>query len=116
MTGRRPSPRQAPGAGAFRRAVTLLARVSAPDGAGGAQIAYVPDTDVWAIVERLSSVRDIAGDRSVRLRRLSVTIRFRDGIALGDRLRFEAVDYDITSLEDADDRGARLTLICEEAA
>lgn len=114
--GARMTGRVKTGAGTLRRTVTTLASISAPDGTGGNAIAYVPDTDIWAMVRRLSSVGDVAGDRAIRLRRLSVTIRRTPDLHPGSRLRFDGDDYEITSIEDADDQALRLTLICEEVA
>lgn len=102
--------------GALRHRIKFLAPLRTPDNGGGASLAWVPGALVWASVERLTSTRDFAGDRSNRLKRIAATIRRRADIVLGQRLRFDAVDYEIVSVEDADDRGRRLTLVCEEVS
>ena len=101
--------------GALRNRIEILTPSRIADGAGGAAVDWLAGPSLWAAVERLASTRDFSGDRTRRLRRLAATVRYRNDIALGDRLRFDGAVYDITSIEDGpDDR--RLTLVCEEAA
>ncbi|MEO0400303.1 MAG: phage head closure protein [Pseudomonadota bacterium] len=99
--------------GKLNAEVTLLTLSSVADGGGGALANWTAGAVVWADIEELSSATDIAGDRSVRLRRIAATIRQRAGLILGGRVRFDGVDFDVTSIEDADD-DTRVTLVCEE--
>ena len=99
--------------GALRNRVDLLTPSRLPDNGGGARVDWLAGPALWAQVDRLSSTRDFSGDRERRLRRIAATVRYRNDIALGDRLRFDGAVYDIVSIEDgADDR--RLVLVCEE--
>lgn len=100
--------------GTLRHKIELLTPSRDADEGGGAAISWLPGPELWARVERLTSTRDIAGDRNARLKRIAVTIRFRTDIALGQRLTFDNSDYDVVSIESDDDRDRRLTLVCEE--
>ncbi|MEM9494846.1 MAG: head-tail adaptor protein [Pseudomonadota bacterium] len=100
--------------GLHRHKIELLAPVRTPDAGGGASLVWAPETALWARIDRLSSTRDFAGDRTNRLRRIAATIRQRTDIALGARIGFDGAVYEVTSIED-DAPGRRITLICEEA-
>lgn len=102
--------------GALRHKIELLTLSRRDDDGGGAAIAWFPGPDLWARVERLTSTRDITGDRTRRLKRIATTIRYRTDIVLGQRIRFETDVYEVASLESDDDRDRLLTLICEEVA
>ncbi|MGE0409795.1 MAG: head-tail adaptor protein [Amphiplicatus sp.] len=101
--------------GQLRKRIEILAPARAPDEAGGASLLWTSVETVWAGLERLASARDFSGDRAGHLRRLAATIRFRDGIGLGARLRFDNVDYEIVSIESLGDKERFLVLTCEEA-
>lgn len=100
--------------GKLNSEIVLLTLSTTADGGGGALRQWSAGATVWADIEELSSTSNIAGDRSVRLRRIAARLRRRTGLALGGRVRFDDVDFDITSIEDADE-DARVTLVCEEA-
>ena len=100
--------------GALRHQVELLQGTRTQDGGGGAALVWTVSATLWADVERLSSTPDFAGDRNVRLARREAVVRRRSDLAIGGRLRFQGVDYQITSIEDADTRGTKIALICEE--
>ena len=100
--------------GLLRKRIEILEASRTPDEAGGASLQWTPVETVWAGLERLASTRDFTGDRAAHLRRLAATIRFRDGVLLGQRLRFEAVDYEIVSIESLGDKDKKLVLVCEE--
>ncbi len=100
----------------MRETIALLTPAPAPDEGGGRRLDYVEGSRLWAEIARLPTTQDFLGDRRRRLRRLAVTIRTRRDIAPGARIRLAGDDYEVASIEDADDRGRRLTLICEEIA
>ena len=100
--------------GALRHKIELLTLSRIADDGGGATVAWLPGPDLWARVERLTSTRDIAGDRTQRLKRIEATIRYRTDVVLGQQIRFEGDPYEVVSIESNDDRDRRLTLICEE--
>ena len=91
-------------------------RCSAPDAGGGASHAWTTVETVWAGLARLSSVRDTLGGRGVKRRRIAATIRWRNDVAPGGRVRESGVDYEIVSIESDDGRERRMTLVCEEVA
>lgn len=99
----------------FRYQIELLQRSETRDEAGGASALWTPAATVWAGVEHLSAVGAIIGDRGRRIRRVKALVRSRPDFAIGARIRFEAVDYDIVSIESDDERGRRVFLIGEEA-
>ena len=98
----------------FRFQIELLARGEAPDGAGGAAVSWQPAASIWAAVEHLSAVGAVIGDRGRRIRRIKVLVRSRSDFVIGARIRYEAVDYEIASIDSDDERGRRVFLICEE--
>lgn len=100
--------------GAFRRRIEILASSRVGDGAGGASIAWSPVESLWAGVERLSSAPDVTGEASRRLKRIAASVRARSALAIGQRVVLDAEIYEIVSIESADDKERRLTLICEE--
>ncbi|MGF1545154.1 MAG: head-tail adaptor protein [Parvularculaceae bacterium] len=100
--------------GALRNEIAVLAPSATDDAAGGRALDWAPSATLWARVTRLSSVRGVDGARAVRLARIAATVRQGANVALGGRVRFAGVDYEIVSIEDADDR-RRVTLVCEEA-
>lgn len=99
--------------GALRNKVEMLTPTRVDDDAGGAAIVWLPGPELWARIERLTSTQDFTGDRSNRLKRIAATMRYRTDVVLGQRLRFDNVDYEVVSIED-EDPGRRLTLVCEE--
>ena len=102
--------------GALRHKITLLTEVLVADSGGGASSVWSPAHTVWAQVERLQSTQDFLGERRRRLKRIAAAIRMRGDVEPGGRISFDGETYEITSIEDGDDRGRRLTLVCEEVA
>ncbi len=100
--------------GSLRHKIELLSAERTADEAGGASLAWSAGAELWARVERLTSTRDFSGDRDNRLKRIAATVRWRSGVALGGRLRFDGADYEIVSIESDDGREKHLTLVCEE--
>jgi len=87
------------------------ARIS--DEGGGAATAWNFVETLWCAIERLPSFRDGVGERANHYRRIAATIRWRPGVKLGDRIRFNGEKYLIVSIEAARDP-RRMTLIGEE--
>ncbi|MEX6632154.1 phage head closure protein [Hyphococcus lacteus] len=98
--------------GGLGKKIEFLTPSRVDDEAGGASLSWLPGPEMWARVERLTSTRDVAGDRNNRLRRIAASLRYRADILLGQRIIFEDSPYEVVSIESEDDR--RLTLICEE--
>ena len=100
--------------GNFRQRLTLLSRQRLDDEAGGAQIVYSPAGSLWGAVRLLSSTRDIAGNRTVRLRRIGISTRYRADITPGDRIEYAGSQYEIVSTETEDGRERLIDLVGEE--
>lgn len=98
--------------GSLSKKIEFLTPSRVDDEAGGASLSWLPGPEMWARVERLTSTRDVAGDRNNRLRRIAANLRYRADIPIGQRVAFENSEYEVVSIESEDDR--RLTLICEE--
>ncbi len=100
--------------GGFRYQIELLARNETPDEAGGASVSHISAATIWAAVDQLSAIGAVIGDRGRRIRRIKALVRSRGDFKIGARIRYEAVDYEIASIESDDERGRRVFLICEE--
>ncbi len=100
--------------GALRHKIELLTELRVVDDAGGAMVTWLPGQELWARVERLTSTRDFAGDRSNRLMRIAASIRYRTDVGLGQQLKFDNDNFEVVSIESEDEQGRRITLICEE--
>lgn len=101
--------------GALRNRIELLTFTRFDDDAGGGAVVWLPGPEIWAQVTRLTATRDVAGDRSRRLKRIAAIIRHRTDIALGQQVKFDGDNYEVVSIESEDGRARRITLICEEA-
>jgi SPP1 family predicted phage head-tail adaptor len=99
--------------GSLRDRLTLEQPVRAPDGGGGASVAWQPVAELWA------HARPITGDERLRHDQVAgrlthrVTIRRRDGVAPAMRFRQGARIYEIVAVLDSP-RRTHLTCLCEE--
>jgi head-tail adaptor len=100
--------------GLLRCRIEILAPARLADGAGGAGLSWSVVETMWAGLRRLSAARDLAGEADRRLGRIAATVRFRPWIREGLRVRFEAADYEIVSVESDGGRERALILVCEE--
>lgn len=100
--------------GALRNRIELLTFTRFDDDAGGGAVVWLPGPEIWAQVTRLTATRDVAGDRTRRLKRLAATIRQRGDIVLGQQIKFDGENYEVVSIESDDARARRITLICEQ--
>ena len=100
--------------GALRNRIELLTFTRFDDDAGGGDVVWLPGPEIWAQVVRLTASRDVAGDRTRRLKRIAATIRQRSDVALGQQVKFDDENYEVVSIESDDARARRITLICEQ--
>lgn len=100
--------------GALRNRIELLTFTRFDDDAGGGAVVWLPGPEIWAQVTQLTATRDIAGDRTRRLKRIAAIIRHRSDIALGQQIKFGGDNFEVVSIESDDARARRITLICEQ--
>jgi head-tail adaptor len=100
--------------GFYRHLVELFEASRVDDEAGGARIDWTPVEAAWAAVELLPTDGVVVAEYGAPLRRIAATMRWRPGLRVGDRLRFDGGDYDIVSIE-AGSAARRMRLLCEEA-
>ena len=103
--------------GRLRHQVEVRARILSPDGAGGAAPSWTTLETLWAGVSHLAATRVADGALAPRRRRIAATLRYRNAVRLGRRLRFAGEDYDIVSVETTGGGRDRFMIaLCEEAA
>jgi len=96
--------------GALRRRLLLETPVETPDGAGGQFRSFETIAAVWAQVEWLSGNERWRGERPEQAVSHRITLRWRDGVDAGQRLRDGEQVFDIRAVADPD--GARRRLVC----
>lgn len=104
-----------PGQLNHRLVLESFAEVS--DGQGGNIGSWTVQGAVWAHIEPVASptFTDMAGgERAVVTHR--IVMRFRQGLAAGQRLRKGARVFSIRLLRDLDESGRYLSCLCEEEA
>lgn len=99
----------------MRHRFVLEMRDDEPDGAGGVAPGWRMVENIWAAVEPGDGRERSLNDRVGQIQIHRVTIRQRDDVEAGMRLRKGARVLGIRAVFDPDERGRRLVLICEEA-
>jgi SPP1 family predicted phage head-tail adaptor len=100
--------------GALRRRLVLEEPVATPDGLGGATQDFVTVAAVWAQVEWLGGSERWLMGRPEQAATHRVTLRWRDGVDSGQRLRDGTRFYDIRAVVDPDGGRRRLVCLVEE--
>lgn len=100
--------------GPLRHKLERLTSAREPDNGGGATVIWQSMGELWARIDYLTPIRDLTGDRRSFLKRIAAEIRPHPALSEGDRVRYNAIDFEIVSIETIDDRQRRMTLICEE--
>jgi SPP1 family predicted phage head-tail adaptor len=103
-------------AGRLRHRLTLQAPVDTSDGAGGFQRAWSTTATLWGAIEPGDAAEGVVADALTALRRHTITIRWRTGIAAGQRLAKGARLFEIIAVVDPDERRRWLELLVEERA
>ncbi len=98
----------------MRRRMVLEAPSLTPDGAGGADIAFTSVATVWAGLEWLGGEERWREGGFAQAGRWRITLRWREGVTAGHRLRDGTRRFDIRSAADPDGGGRRLVCLCEE--
>jgi len=102
-------------AGRLSERIVWQQSADSPDGGGGVTRQWQDAARLWAMVAPLSvSVRtaDFGRDQVERFR---VVLRYRDGIACGDRLLWRGTVLSIDTIHDPDGRRDRLEAMCTKA-
>lgn len=105
-----------PTIGGLRRRVTIETPVDVADELGGFTRGFAPLAQVWANIETLGAREDFVEQRLEELRRLAVTIRWRDDVKSQMRFDFRGRKLVIKGVEDPDERRRFLKCLCEEIA
>lgn len=94
----------------------LEAPEATPDGQGGAVLAWNAVASLWAKIEPVSFV--ISEEGAAERGRIShrIWLRFRDGIAAGQRFRKGARIFTVKVVRDPDETRRYLVCQCEEEA
>lgn len=98
----------------MRRRLVIEAAAETPDGAGGADMAFVAMGAAWANVEWLRGDERWRADRFEQAGQYRVTIRHRGDLTAGMRFRDGGKIYGIKAAGDPDGAGRRLVCLCEE--
>lgn len=101
-------------AGSLRRRVTLEAPADVVDEIGGASREWVAVATVWAAIETPRGTTRLAADHPEQTITHRVTLRWREGVTGGMRLRLGARLFAVKAVRDPDERGVVLVLDCEE--
>ena len=96
--------------GALRRRLLLEAAVATPDGLGGTTQVYETVAAVWAQLEWIAGGERWRRGRPEQVATHRVTLRWRDGVDAGQRLRDGDRLFDIRAVADPD--GGRRRLVC----
>jgi SPP1 family predicted phage head-tail adaptor len=90
--------------------------IATPDGLGGATQAFATVAAVWGQVEWLSGREDWRMGRPEQIATHRITLRWRDGVDSGQRLRDGTRLYDIRAVADPDGGRRRLVCLVEEVS
>lgn len=100
--------------GRMRRLMSLQKEARAPDGVGGAAIAWTETARVFGAVEGLGGDEAREAMRAAARTRYRVTLRYRAGVAAGQRLVEGARVLTIRIAFDPDGTRRRLVCLCDE--
>lgn len=103
--------------GAFRHELALEAATPVPDGTGGHTEEWQEVATLFARVEPLAAASRFGADQTLETVTHRVTLRRRDGVASGMRLRRLGRVFDIVTVHDPDETGRYLVCrVREEGA
>lgn len=100
--------------GALRARLDIERPVDTPDGAGGAARSWVVAASVFAEIRPVSGDERLMADRMEQAVTHRITLRPPATLTSAMRFRLGSRVFVIRSVVDADERGARLTCLCEE--
>ena len=97
-------------AGDLRNRVKLERLQSLPDGSGGFERAWLPETYLWAMLKPLSGRERMEAERLDNPVRFRAIIRYREDITPADRIVYKERAYNIRALYDTEMKGRWLEL------
>lgn len=100
--------------GSLRHRLILERVVRTADGGGGASEAWVEEAVLWGAIRPLSGTETMEAARLAGRHSFEIRTRYRAGVEPAMRFRLGARLFHIVSVENMDERGAWLTLMCEE--
>lgn len=101
-------------AGRLRHRLVLERPTGEADGAGGLEPGMEPGEAIYGLVEPLEPLALNDTGFAMPGQRLAVTIRFRPGLAAGDRFRHGARLLVVESAFDPDETGRFIRCLCRE--
>lgn len=101
-------------AGSLRHAVTIERPVDTPDGQGGSTRTWTPVLDTWASLEPFGERDQQFYGQIYQRASHNVVMRHTANVSRGDRILVGDRTLDIETLQDVNERGEELRLICSE--
>lgn len=92
-------------AGSLNHEMTLEEPVATPDGAGGFTTVWTAIATVWARLEPLDPAREAWAGREAAEQTHKITLRFRNDVKQGMRLRKLMRMFPVLSVQDPDETG-----------
>ena len=102
-------------AGKLRHEVELRTLTQTPDGSGGQTEDY--DTvlaTVFASIERVDEMEQLNSGMQQNVTTHKIKIRYCDGLSVSDRVRFGTREFEITEIDDVEQRNFVQMLMCFE--
>lgn len=105
-----------PAIGERGRRFTIELPLESPDGFGGVLRSYQPGPRVWGSLRLLTTLERVRAGRLDTIVTHRVTLPYREGVTLDQRLVLGTRRFRIRSAEDPDGRRDRLVCLVEEIA
>ena len=100
--------------GALRHEILLMQPTRTTDSGGGATSSYEQSGTLWAQVEWLTPIRDVAAERRTFLKRILLETRVEDNLQCGAIIQYSDSLFEVVSIETVDERQRRLIIVAEE--
>lgn len=101
-------------AGKLRHEVGLYTLAQTPDGAGGQTEVYSLLATVFASIERLEETEELNAGMQQNVTTHLINIRYCTGLSVSDQVRFGSREFEITEINDIDQRNYVQELKCVE--
>ncbi len=101
-------------AGKLRHEVVLRTLAQIPDGSGGQTESWVPLATVFASIERMNELEQLNSGMQQNVTTHKIKIRYCDGLTVSDQVLFGTREFEITEIDDVDQRKFKQILMCLE--